>query len=149
MSRCYLKAIYFSWPNFDNLLEKYHSWVSILAGFFLKVDWFTRYSGIMIEHNWINGAEQYDCRRTFRSLFSCQLSELTTVAFKGTLKPGRHYSFRQLSELTAVAFRATRNTANSGSWHSCRLQLAELPKSYQQGELTFMSTLAFRTAKIL
>ena len=47
-----------------------------------------------------------------------------------------------------VAFRSYQNAVNSGSWHSCRLQFSQLPKSCQQWEVTFLSTVAFRATKI-
>ena len=88
--------------------------------------------------------------------------------FWSYMKTRRHYASRQLLELTIVALRATKilskvgadipidssfqscqNSVSRGRWHSCGLWLSEPPKSCQQWELTFLSTVVFRATKSL
>ena len=80
---------------------------------------------------------------------SCQESELTflsIVVFRATKFPAT------LKAVFPVAFRATKNLqeimlpVNYLSWQGSFL---ELPKPCQQKELTFLSPVAFRAAKIL
>ena len=55
-------------------------------------------------------------------------------------------------EDTIKAIRATKNledTMLTLNYQSCQRSLSELPKSCQQWELTFLSTVAFRATKIL
>ena len=69
------------------------------------------------------------CQSTFKTFIFCQMSELTTVAFRVT--------WNLKSALLPV---------NYWSW---KMQLSELQMSCQQWELTFLSTVAFSATKIL
>ena len=69
---------------------------------------------------------------------------LSTLAFRATKilsTVGVHIS-------VTCSFKSYQNYVNSGSWHCCRLSLSEPPKSFQQRELVFLSTVAFRGIKI-
>ena len=70
---------------------------------------------------------------------------LSTVAFRATKIP------TTLTADAPVAIRATKNLedhmppVNCRSWQG---RFSELPKSYQQWEITFLLTIAFRATKI-
>ena len=89
------------------------------------------------------------CNRSFQScLESCQqwkLEFLSTVAYRATKIP------TTLRVNLPVAIRATKNLNKSMlpvNYRSLQRSFEELPKSYKQWELTFLSNEAFRATKI-